>query len=394
MPDGNEPLAVSVLNRISEVEAGDWDFCAGGRDPFVSHAFLLALEQSGSVTAETGWQPQHLLIIGEDEKAQGAVPLYLKSHSYGEYVFDWGWADAYERAGGKYYPKLQAAVPFTPATGPRLLLAPSAPEKFADGLIGGMVQVARHHEVSSLHITFPTEEQWRRFGEAGFLLRTGKQFHWENRGYESFDDFLAQLSSRKRKAIRKERQEVLRQGLELCALTGDDIKPYHWDAFYGFYMDTTGRKWGRPYLNREFFARLGESMSDNVVLVVAHEDGELVAGALNLWGEDTLFGRNWGCTRDYRFLHFEACYYQAIDFAIAHRLQWVEAGAQGPHKIQRGYLPREIYSAHWIEDGNFREAVARFVDQERQETDEEISSLMSYSPYRQVDGGAEPDLQS
>ncbi len=382
MPDGNEPLAVSVLNRISEVEAGDWDFCAGGRDPFVSHAFLLALEQSGSVTAETGWQPQHLLIIGEDEKAQGAVPLYLKSHSYGEYVFDWGWADAYERAGGKYYPKLQAAVPFTPATGPRLLLAPGAPEEFAEGLIGGMVQVARHHQVSSLHVTFPTEDQWRRLGNAGFLLRTSKQFHWENRGYQTFDDFLAELSSRKRKAIRKERREVVRQGLKLSALTGDDIKPDHWDAFYAFYVDTTGRKWGRDYLNRDFFARLGESLADRVVLVIVEDDGETVAGALNLRGEDTLFGRNWGCTREYKFLHFEACYYQAIDFAIINGLQSVEAGAQGPHKIQRGYLPREVYSAHWIEDENFREAVERFLDQERADTDAEISALMEYSPYR------------
>ncbi len=387
MPDGNEPFSVSVLSRISEVAAEEWDFCAGGRDPFISHAFLSALEESGSVATETGWQPQHLLIAGDDGRAAAAAPLYLKSHSYGEYVFDWGWADAYERAGGKYYPKLQSAIPFTPATGSRLLLAPGAPDQLADRLIDTMLQVARHHQVSSLHVTFPKKDQWRRLGAAGFLMRNGKQFHWENRGYASFEDFLAQLNSRKRKAIRKERREVMRQGISLAALTGDDIKPRHWDAFYAFYMDTTARKWGRPYLNRDFFARLGESLAHRVVLVIAEADGELVAGALNLRGEDTLFGRNWGCSRDFKFLHFEACYYQAIDFAIAHDLQWVEAGAQGPHKIQRGYLPREIYSAHWIADGNFKEAVERFLDQERADTDAEISALMDYSPYRREDGG-------
>ena len=385
MPDGREEVSVRVLTRINEVSAEVWDACAGGHNPFVSHAFLHALEESGSVEAETGWLPQHLIANDEDGKVAACMPLYLKNHSHGEYIFDWGWADAYERAGGNYYPKLQSAVPFTPATGPRMLVRGDAPDRFYNVLIAALIQLARQHKVSSLHITFPTLDQWDRFGEAGFLKRSGKQFHWENRGYETFDDFLGALSSRKRKAIRRERREVVNQGLVLKRLSGDDITEDHWDSFFHYYMDTSGRKYGRPYLNRAFFSIIGETMADLAMLVFAEHDGERIAGALNFIGEDTLFGRNWGCVRDFKFLHFEACYYQAIDHAIEHKLQWVEAGAQGPHKIQRGYLPREIYSAHWIEDTNFRDAVERFVDQERRDVDYEIQGLMHYSPYRKTD---------
>ena len=385
MPDGTEQITVKVVANMSEVDADGWDACVGGRNPFVSHAFLNALEESGSVTARTGWQPQHLVVEDENGDVAACAPLYLKSHSYGEYVFDWGWADAWERAGGSYYPKLQSAVPFTPATGPRLLIREGAPDKLHDILLSAMVQLARQHEVSSLHITFPPKEQWDRMGAAGFLKRTGKQFHWENRGYESFDDFLGRLASRKRKAIRKERREVEDQGVRLRALGGDEITPGHWDAFYHFYIDTIDRKWGRPYLNREFFAILGETLSELAVMVVGEEDGDLICGALNLKGEDTLYGRNWGCSKDIRFLHFEACYYQAIDYAIEHGLRWVEAGAQGPHKIQRGYLPREIYSAHYIDDPNFANAVKDFVEREAREVDYEIAGLMQYSPYRSTE---------
>jgi len=385
MPDGREEISVQVLPRIKDVPADQWDACAGGKNPFVSHAFLNALEESGSVTGKTGWQPQHLMVTDENGEATACLPMYLKNHSYGEYIFDWGWADAYERAGGSYYPKLQCAVPFTPATGPRLLVKDGAPDQVYNVLIAAMIELSRQHDVSSLHITFPPEDQWRRLGDAGFLQRTSKQFHWENRGYETFGDFLAQLNSRKRKAIRKERRQVADQGVELLRLTGDDLTEDHWDAFYHYYIDTIGRKWGRPYLTREFFSILGETMSDLAMLVIAEHDGRRVAGALNLIGDDTLFGRNWGCIDDFKFLHFEACYYQAIDFAIERKLKWVEAGAQGPHKIQRGYLPREVYSAHWIEDPNFRDAVERFVAQERKQVDYEIEGLMEYSPYRRTE---------
>ena len=385
MPDGNEQITVKVVANISEVDADGWDACAGGLNPFVSHAFLNALEESGSVTARSGWQPQHLVVEDGNGDVAACAPLYLKSHSYGEYVFDWGWADAWERAGGSYYPKLQSAVPFTPATGPRLLIREDAPDKLHDILLSAMVQLAREHNVSSLHITFPPKEQWDRMGAAGFLKRTGKQFHWENRGYESFDDFLGQLASRKRKAIRKERREVQDQGVQLRTLGGGEITADHWDAFYHFYIDTIDRKWGRPYLNREFFAILGETLSELAVMVVGEEDGDLICGALNLKGEDTLYGRNWGCSKDIKFLHFEACYYQAIDYAIEHGLRWVEAGAQGPHKIQRGYLPREIYSAHYIDDPKFASAVKDFVEREAREVEYEIAGLMQYSPYRSTE---------
>jgi len=387
MPDGAEPVTANLLGAIDEVSAEAWDACAGLDNPFVSHAFLSALEQSGSAVPETGWQPRHLVVPDRDGALLGAAPLYLKSHSYGEYVFDWGWADAYERAGGSYYPKLQACVPFTPVTGPRLLVRPGAEaEAVSAALVAAMAEVARRYQVSSLHVTFCEHGEWRRLGDAGFLQRTGRQFHWENRGYDSFDAFLGSLASRKRKMIRKERRKVAESGITLRALRGEAIEPRHWDAFHRFYLATADRKWGSPYLTREFFHQLGETLAERVVLVVAEDRGELTAAALNLLGEDALYGRNWGALGDYRFLHFEACYYQAIDFAIEHGLARVEAGAQGEHKIQRGYMPVETYSAHWIADPGLRDAVENYLAHERREIAQEIDGLAAYGPFRKDRG--------
>ncbi len=389
MPDGAEPLQVRVVPRISELPAAEWDACAGDQ-PFLSHGFLSALEESGSADADSGWQPQHLALSGQDGRLLGCVPLYLKNHSYGEYVFDWGWAEAYERAGGHYYPKLQSCVPFTPVTGPRLLVRPDAErEAVARALVSALLEVARQHKVSSLHVTFPTREDWELLGACGFLKRRGIQYHWENRGYSDFDEFLASLASRKRKAIKKERRAVAESGVVLKALSGPEIEPRHWNAFDAFYRATSDKKWGPSYLTRDFFRRLGESLADKVVLVIAEWQGEPIAGALNLVGGDTLYGRNWGSLGRFRFLHFEACYYQAIDYAIRHGLKRVEAGAQGEHKIQRGYLPRETYSAHWIADRGFRDAVADFLRRESAAVGEEREFLESFAPFRK-DGGTAP----
>ena len=383
MPDGGDPARIRVIERLAEVPAASWDACAGADNPFVSHAFLEALEASGSATAETGWLPQHILVEDESGRLLGAAPLYLKSHSYGEYVFDHGWAAALERAGGHYYPKLQAAVPFTPVTGPRLLLHPQASERTADALVASMIEVARAHKVSSLHVTFPRRAEWERLGAAGFLQRQGQQFHWENRGYRDFEDFLAALNSRKRKQIRRERREALEGGIEVEALTGGALEPRHWDAFYRFYRATTDRKWGGGYLTRDFFDRLHERLGERVLLILAKQRQRYVAGALNLLGSDTLFGRNWGCLGDFPFLHFELCYYQAIELAIARNLKRVEAGAQGAHKIQRGYLPSPTYSAHWIADRNFAAAVADFLRRERRALETEMAELEEeLSPFR------------
>jgi predicted N-acyltransferase len=328
-----------------------------------------------------------LVVPDRDGGLLGAVPLYFKNHSYGEYVFDWGWADAYERAGGRYYPKLQVCVPFTPVTGRRLLVRPGAEaESVSAALIAGLIEVAKRTRVSSLHVTFCEQAEWARFGDAGFLKRSGRQFHWENQGYDSFDAFLASLNSRKRKMIRKERRKVAESGITLRALVGEEIEPRHWDAFHRFYLSTAEKKWGNPYLTREFFHLLGETMSERVVLVVAEDRGELTAAALNLLGDDALYGRNWGALGDYRFLHFEACYYQAIDFAIEHGLARVEAGAQGEHKIQRGYMPVETYSAHWIADPGLRDAVENYLDHERREIAYEITGLATYGPFRKDQG--------
>jgi predicted N-acyltransferase len=386
MPDGAEQVTVKVASRIAEIPAAEWDACAGPGNPFLSHTFLDALEESGSATAKTGWLPQHLALEDASGRLLGAVPLYLKSHSYGEYIFDHGWASAYERAGGQYYPKLLSAVPFTPVTGPRLLLRPDAPEGTADTLIAAMVEVARRHEVSSLHVNFPAKPDLDRLVEAGFLQRTGRQFHWENAGYATFDDFLAALSSRKRKSIRKERREAIEDGTVLHTLTGADIETRHWDAFFRVYIATGNRKWGSPYLTRAFFDLIGRRMPEKIVLVMAERGGRFIAGALNLVGSDTLYGRNWGCLGHERFLHFEACYYRAIDFAIARGLRRVEAGAQGEHKIQRGYLPTPTYSAHWIPDPAFRRAVEDFLRRERAAIENEIEGLSEYSPFKHDEG--------
>jgi uncharacterized protein len=383
MADGGERITVKVVPRLAEIPPAAWDACAGDDNPFLSHAFLEALEASGSATAQTGWLPQHLAVEDGDGRILGVAPLYLKSHSYGEYVFDWGWASAYERAGGQYYPKLQCAVPFTPVTGRRLLLRPDAGPDVAEALVAGMVELARRHKVSSVHVTFPTRDEWERLGAAGFLQRVGQQFHWENDGYRSFEDFLAALNSRKRKQIRRERREALENGIEIETLSGDAIEARHWDAFFRFYRSTSDRKWGEAYLTRAFFELIGQRMADRIALVMAKKGNRYVAGALNLIGGDTLYGRNWGCVGDYPFLHFEACYYRAIDVAIARGLKRVEAGAQGQHKIQRGYLPVPTYSAHWIRDGGFGRAVADFLARERRALENEMEQLEeALSPFK------------
>ena len=384
--DGGDRLTLRVVDGLAEVTAVAWDACAGDH-PFVSHAFLQALEESGSATGETGWLPQHVLLEDADGRLVAAAPLYVKSHSYGEYVFDHGWAAAYERAGGRYYPKLQVAVPFTPVPGPRLLLRSDAPSESRRRLIAGLVEVAKRSGLSSLHVTFPTADDCAALVEAGFVRRVGQQFHWENQDYGSFDDFLAALSSRKRKQIKRERRDA-NAAVAIELLIGGDLKTRHWDAFFRFYTSTSDRKWGSPYLTREFFDLLGQRMADKVLLVMAKHDGRYVAGALNLIGPDTLYGRNWGCVGDFPFLHFEACYYRAIEFAIAHGLKRVEAGAQGEHKIQRGYLPQPTYSAHWIRDAGFRRAVADFLQRETVAVEGEMEMLEGeLSPFRREGDG-------
>ncbi len=383
----SDPISVRIENAIAKVPAAQWDACAGGGNPFVSHGFLSALEESGSVTAETGWLPHHLTIRQADGTLAAALPLYLKSHSYGEYVFDWGWADAFERAGGSYYPKLQCSVPFTPVTGPRLLVRrdisePEARRRLSQALIAAMVKLAEQHRISSVHITFPTQEEYELFGELDFLQRRRVQYHWENQDFDSFDDFLASLQSRKRKAIKKERRDVAAADITFETLKGDSIRPHHWDAFYRFYLATTDKKWGQAYLTREFFELMGARLADQVALIMASRNGRIIAGALNLIGGDTLFGRNWGAEENHRFLHFETCYYQAIETAIRLGLKRVEAGAQGEHKIQRGYLPTPTYSAHWITDPGFRRAVAHFLDREQTEISYRSQILAEHSPYR------------
>lgn len=381
----SEAFTLKVTGEIGAVAAAEWDACAGTVNPFVRHAFLKSLEDSGSASADEGWMPQHLLLEDPCGRLVGAAPMYVKSHSQGEYVFDHGWANAYERAGGRYYPKLQVAVPFTPAPGPRFLVRDGADhEGTVRLLLQGMVEVAEQFKVSGAHVTFLTEREAEIARRSGLLHRTGEQFHWLNRDYADFDAFLDDLSSRKRKAIRKERREAVADDIEIEVLNGEAIEEEHWDAFFQFYLDTGGRKWGRPYLNRRFFALLGERMADAVVLVLARRHGRYIAGALNLKGEETLFGRYWGCVEDHRFLHFELCYYQAIDYAITHGLQRVEAGAQGPHKLARGYLPVTTHSVHWIADAGFRRAVADYLEHERREVEREIGFLDRHSPFRKA----------
>jgi len=368
-----------VLRAASEVDAADWDACAGPNNPFLQHAFFASLEESGSAAARTGWQPAHLAIDGPDGRLAGVMPAYLKSHSQGEYVFDHAWADAWTRAGGRYYPKLQASVPFTPATGNRLLLRDPG---HAPLLLAAAEALTEQNGLSSAHATFITPAQLPAFEAADWLIRIDQQFHWYNDGYASFDDFLAALSSRKRKAIRKEREGAVAGGITIELLTGAAILPEHWNAFWAFYQDTGARKWGQPYLTRRFFTLLGERMADRVLLGVARRGNEIIAGALNLIGSDCLYGRYWGCREDVPFLHFELCYYQAIDWAIAHGLARVEAGAQGSHKLARGYRPTPTYSAHYIPNAGFRSAVAGFLAREREAVVEHIEMLDEEGPFR------------
>jgi uncharacterized protein len=405
-------ITLEAVASVSQIPAADWDACANpapdpnslhGLDtlaspgaasdscsasrthynPFVSHSFFSALEESGSACARTGWGPRHL-VAKLDGAIAGIVPCYLKSHSQGEYVFDRGWADAYERAGGRYYPKLQASVPFTPATGPRLLIRNGVDrERIAEALAAGLMALCDATTASSVHVTFARESEWKYLAGHGFLQRTDQQFHWHNEGYASFDDFLATLNSRHRKAIKRERREALAaDGISIHALTGSDITEDAWDAFFDFYMETGSRKWGRPYLTRAFFSLVGETMPKDVLLVMVKRGGRWIAGAINFIGSDTLFGRNWGAIEHHPFLHFEVCYYQAIDFAILRGLKTVEAGAQGEHKIARGYLPQTTYSAHFIADPDLRRAIDQYLKRERAYVAEAARELTEAGPFR------------
>jgi uncharacterized protein len=382
-------MKLKAVESVRDIPAAAWNACANpaGFNPFVSHAFFLALEESESAVAETGWRGQHLVLEDKSGAIAGIAPSYLKNHSQGEYVFDHGWADAYGRAGGRYYPKLQCAVPFTPATGPRLLAAtPQRRAQLADGLLA----LCQQRKASSVHITFMPEEDARALEGGSWLRRNDTQFHWANAGYGSFDDFLAALSSRKRKNIRKEREAARAAGIEILHITGSDLREEHWDAFYEFYMDTGSRKWGTPYLTRAFFSLLGEAMADHVLLIMCRRAGRWIAGALNLIGSDALYGRNWGAIEHHDCLHFEACYYQAMDFAIARKLPRVEAGAQGEHKLARGYTPALMHSLHHLADPRLARAVADYLAQERREVERVQGLLARHAPFKA--NNAEPDL--
>ena len=376
------------MSSIGQIAAGDWDACAnadGTYNPFVTHAFFAALETSGSAVARTGWAARHLIARIEGQVV-GVVPCYLKNHSQGEYVFDHGWADAYARAGGSYYPKLQASVPFTPATGPRLLIRPGDDaERVREHLAAGLIALCGATHASSVHVTFANKDEWAFLARQGFLQRTDQQFHWRNEGYGTFEDFLATLASRHRKAIRRERRDALANGITIHALTGDDITPDVWDAFFEFYMETGSRKWGRPYLTRSFYDEIGATMAKDVLMVMAKRDDRWIAGAINFIGSDTLFGRHWGAIEHHPFLHFEVCYYQAIDFAIRRGLKHVEAGAQGEHKIARGYLPQTTYSAHYIADPGLRRAIRDYLARERSYVQEAVRELTEAGPFRKTD---------
>jgi len=398
-------LRVAAINAISEVGAAAWDACANPQahpiceereiqapvldqdtafNPFISHNFLAALEASKSVGGHSGWHVQHVLVKGEDGTLLAAAPCYLKSHSRGEYVFDYGWAEVYARAAGSYYPKLQVAVPFTPATGPRLLVRPGRhADEIRKTLAAGLLDLCRLDGASGVHVTFATEPEYRFLGELGFLQRMDQQFHWENNGYASFDDFLAALASRKRKTIRRERHDALQNGITVHWLTGSDLTEDVWDHFFAFYMETGSRKWGRPYLTRPFFSLVGEAMADRILLVMAKRAGRWIAGAINFIGSHTLFGRHWGAIEHHPFLHFELCYYQAIDYAIARKLPRVEAGAQGEHKIARGYMPATTYSAHYIADPALRRAIDDYLKRERAYVSAAGAELAGAGPYRQ-----------
>jgi predicted N-acyltransferase len=378
MPDGSSQLTLALHPRIAEIGQAAWDACAGDDNPFVSYGFLSALEDSGSVGKRSGWHPRYAALQSPEGEILAVAPAYAKTNSQGEYVFDHSWANALQQAGGRYYPKLQVAVPFSPVPGPRLLTRPGIS---IAGMAAALVQAAQQLECSSVHATFCTEAEWHELAAAGWLQRLGTQFHWENNGYKTFDDFLGALSSRKRKVIKRERRDAA-QGLTFKAVTGADLTPKIWSAFYNFYTSTVDRKWGGAYLTREFFTLLGERLGDKVVLMIAERVGTPIAGALNLRGKTALYGRNWGASEDVPFLHFELCYYQAIDYAIAHNLQRVEAGAQGEHKIQRGYTPKPTYSAHWIEHPGLSNAVADFLSAERPAMLRAMAEMDEDSPYK------------
>ncbi|RWL48994.1 MAG: GNAT family N-acetyltransferase [Mesorhizobium sp.] len=387
----NADYAIRVAAGIGAFTCEEWDGFVGttrsdkenGYNPLVSFAFLSALEDSGCAVRRTGWQGHHLRLETAQGRLLGAVPCYLKSHSQGEYVFDHGWSDAFERAGGRYYPKLQCSVPFTPVTGPRLLVSKGEDAGAVKaGLAEGLKLVTDKLGVSSAHVTFASEPDVATLEAAGFLHRTDQQFHFFNEGFSTYDDFLATLASRKRKAMKKERREALADGISIDWLTGKDITEKAWDDFFAFYMDTGGRKWGRPYLNRQFFSLIGERMADDILLVMAKRNGRYIAGAINFIGSDALYGRNWGCIEDHPFLHFEVCYHQAIDFAIERKLKVVEAGAQGEHKLARGYRPVTMHSAHYISHPGLRNAVADYLRRERREVERMGEYLEEHTPFR------------
>lgn len=394
---GGNPAAirVEIAPRIADVAAAAWDACANPDpatfNPFLSHGFLKALEDAGSVGGRSGWTPRHLVLKSAADEIMGVAPAYLKSHSQGEYVFDHSWADAYMQAGGDYYPKLQIAVPFTPVPGPRLLVRPGPDAGETEALLArAVMQVVEQSGLSGAHLTFVDEGQWQRLGMLGFLQRTDQQFHWSNAGYASFDDFLASLASRKRKAVRKEREEALSAGLTVKWIRGREITEADWDAFFAFYMDTGSRKWGRPYLNRRAFSAVGAATGEAPLLMFALRAGRPIAGSFHMIGGDCLYGRYWGATEHHACLHFEMCYYQAIDFAIAHGLKRVEAGAQGEHKLARGYLPAKTYSAHYISDPNLRRAIADYLRRERAYVDRASQELAGYAPFRRGPKHAAP----
>ncbi|WP_415922187.1 GNAT family N-acetyltransferase [Tateyamaria sp. SN6-1] len=386
-----QEIEIRVVPKIADIGAVDWDACAcpeaadGGPplDPFTTFRFLKALEDSNSVGPGTGWQPQYLQAVVEGQTI-AVAPMYAKGHSQGEYIFDHNWAHAYERAGGRYYPKLQIAVPHTPATGRRFLTHPDFPEAGMAALVQGAIQLGEQNRLSSLHITFCTETERDMGADMGLMPRTTQQFHWLNDGYGSFDDFLGSLASRKRKNIRKERAQAQAFGGDIHTFTGDDLRPEHWDAFWAFYQDTGARKWGTPYLTRRFFDIAQETLRDDMALVLAERDGRYVAGALNFAGRETLYGRYWGCVEHHPCLHFELCYYRAIDIAIDRGLSRVEAGAQGEHKLARGYLPTQTHSLHWCADLGFADAIARYLEAEREAIEEEIEVLTDYGPFRKT----------
>jgi len=387
---GTKQAIIEVIDSLDKLDAAQWNACANPADipanPFTSYEFLHALEKSQSAVPETGWYGQHLILRDDNGKIAGITPCYLKSHSRGEYVFDHGWADAYERAGGQYYPKLQASVPFTPATSRRLLTPPGKNREQIETLMASaLVERCNTLGASSVHITFMTEPEWQHFGKIGFLQRIDQQFHWQNNDYQVFDDFLDDLSSRKRKTIKKERREALLNDVEIELITGSDLTEAHWDQFYEFYMDTGSRKYGRPYLTRGFYSLIGQTMPDQCLLIMCKRAGRYIAGAINFIGGDTLYGRHWGCVEDHRFLHFEVCYYQAIEFAITHKLKYVEAGAQGPHKLARGYVPVTTHSAHFLRDQGLSDAVADYLEQEKRYVQRENDILEQHTPFKRSD---------